>query len=43
MDWHEVLESDTTQDKADACTILDLGMSTCFPEVKRRGHSNDYM
>ena len=20
---------------------LDLGMSTCFPEVKRRGHSNE--
>ena len=42
LDWHEVLESDTTQDKADAFyTILDLGMSTCFREVKRRDHSND--
>ena len=42
VDWHEVLEANTTQEKADAFyAILDLGMEICFPEKRVRGHSND--
>ena len=32
LDWHIVLETNGTQNKADAFyDILDLGMNTCFP------------
>ena len=42
LDWHQVLEATSTQKKADAFyEILDLGMNTCFPEKKKRVHSND--
>ena len=42
LDWHIVLETNGTQNKADAFyDILDLGMNTCFPEKKKRVHTND--
>lgn len=42
QNWHEVLENGDTQGKANAFySILDLGVSTCFPEKKRKIHNKD--
>ena len=42
LDWHQVLEATGIQNKADAFyEILDLGMNTCFPEKKKRVHTNE--
>ena len=42
LDWHMVLKTNGTQHKADAFyTILDQGMSSCFPEKKKTVHTND--
>ncbi len=42
VDWHTILQDKSTQEKANVFyDMLDQAMTTCFPEKKTRGHSND--